>query len=79
MDIKLGCVKKERESTGKEQATPLLGGKSEKKRVTKMERKKSLRRIKEQVEKEIRALEEVARRGGEEERQRVCHTNEVGL
>lgn len=39
-DIKLGCAKKERESTGKEQATPLLGGKSEKKRVTKMERKK---------------------------------------
>lgn len=39
-DIKLGYAKKERESTGKEQATPLLGGKSEKKRVTKIERKK---------------------------------------
>lgn len=40
---------------------------------------KRRRRIKEQVEKEIRALEEVARREMVRRRDRVCHTNEVRL
>lgn len=41
-DIKLGCVKKERESTGKEQATPLLGGNPKRKESRKWKGKKSL-------------------------------------
>lgn len=43
-DIKHGCVKKERESAGKEQATPLLGGGggSEKKKSHENGKEKSL-------------------------------------